>query len=214
MSAGETLADDRLEQLALERRAPRRSRAVHGGRVDHHELHIPGCSIRKLFSPLLGTLVGGPLRVVGDDRLVEPGPRLGVKHVDRARVHDPAHARVARRRDHVLGTPSVDALEAVGVRQPLLGQAHRVEHELAAASREGQRYLVRRVTAHELDVRWHRAGCPLGVAHERAYVVPGREQRQRGRVAHLSGGGWAGIETSARIARMLCPPRLCGDGMV
>ena len=142
---------------------------------------------RQLLGALLRSLVRRPLLVAGDLRLVEPRAGLRMEHVLGARVHEPANSGLAGRARDRLRSLRVHAVEEALVRQPLLGQSHRVEHDLAPrdSRRDGRR--VGHVAAHGLDAgREHRRS--LGrIADERAHLVAARGQRSRDGVPDLAG---------------------------
>src|SRR5215211_549270 len=181
--------DQRLEELALEGGAAAGAGAVNRGGVDDHELHsgLRGRRQGQLLAPLLGALIGGALWVVRQLRLVESRAGRGVEDVDRAGVDDPPRACLGRRAHHGLAPACVDSLERFLVREPLLRQAHRVEHQLAALRGAANRRRIGDVAQGGLGPGGQYRGFPAG-AQERTYLITSLEQRGRHRVAHLAGG--------------------------
>ena len=85
--------------------------------------------------------------------------------------------------------------------EPLLGQPHRVEDQLAARDRLLHRRRVGHVAAHRLHAGGQHARRAPRVAHERAHLVAALGQRARHRVPDLAGGsrdqrphGWASYD--------------------
>ena len=91
------------------------------------------------FGALLGALIGGALRIIGDRILRHRAFRLGMEDVEGGGVDRASDAGIASRGDHVAGPVGVHPLEDVRVREPLLEQAHAVEHPLGAIDGAAQR---------------------------------------------------------------------------
>lgn len=166
-----TRPDEWLEERLLQRRAAWRSGPVDSSRVYEHDLHPVGGGERERFSALLGAFIPGPLwRVVGG-RLVEPCPRLRAEDLDRAGVHETAHARIAGRLCDRLGPLRVDAVEERLVGEPLLGHAHRVEDNFAADHRGVERRRVGHVASNDHNAIGKIGTLPVRVNHEGADLV-------------------------------------------
>ena len=98
--------------------------AEDAGRVADHDLDPAlGLGEHELLGALLGALVGGALRVVGEPVLAHGAAALGVEDVEGRGVDDAPRAGLAGRGDDVARALGVDAVEDRRVGQPLLEDA-------------------------------------------------------------------------------------------
>ena len=103
-------------------------------------------------------------------------------------MDEPPHAGLARGAGQVAAAHRIDAVEDPIVGEPLLGQAHGVEDELAAGDGRRQAGRVGGVALRDLDVGGKHRGGALGIADEDAHVVPALEQHRGEGVADLARG--------------------------
>ena len=129
-------AADRVANGSVDPRSLPRPRPVDRGWVDDHDLDPLGClGEHQLLGALLGALVRGALRVVGNRVLAHRPPGVRVEDIEGRGVDCSPDAGVPCRRDHVARPLGVHALEDARVREPLLEQAHAVEDALSAVGR-------------------------------------------------------------------------------
>ena len=103
-------------------------------------------------------------------------------------MDEAADAGLARGAGQVAAADRVDPVEDPLVGEPLLGQAHRVEDQLAALDRGRQGLGVEGVALHtSTPLGEHRRGAG-GVADQHPDLVAALEQGGGDRVADLSGG--------------------------
>jgi hypothetical protein len=157
------LAYDRLEEAVLEGRRRRRRGPVDARRIEDHDLHPVTLGLHQLLGMLLGALVGGPLRVVGEHRLVEPLTVLGVEHVVSRGVEEASHPRPLRRGGERAAAQGVHLIEDPLVFDPLLRHPHRVEHQLASVDRGREALRISCVTADRFHSRGQNARREFGV---------------------------------------------------
>ena len=181
-------AADHVANDAVEAGVGPWARPVDRGRVDDHDLDaLLGLGQHELLGMLLGALVGGALRVVGEPRLIQGAAAVGVEDVEGGGVDGALRARLPRSGDHVEGALRVDLLERRVVAQPLLVDPHAVEDPVDSLRGAVDRLGLGHVAGSELDARREDRAGGRDVADEGHNPVAAVEQTAGDGVSDLAG---------------------------